>query len=62
MSKQRRYKVGDKLNCRFTLDGSQPVEFYGYSDDDPTGAYVYKLGGGGIWYVGTWQLSKGRKV
>jgi hypothetical protein len=50
--------VGDGL----TLDGSQPVEFYGYADDDPTGAYVYKLGGGGIWYVGTWQLSKGGKA
>jgi hypothetical protein len=58
VSKQRRWKVGDRL----TLDGSQPVEFYGYADDDPTGAYVYKLGGGGVWYVGTWQLSKGGKA
>ncbi len=58
MSKQRRYKVGDRL----TLDGSLPVQFYGYADEDPTGAYVYKLGGGGIWYVGIEQLSKGRKA
>jgi len=58
VSKQRRWKVGERL----TLNGYLPVQFYGYAEDDPTGAYVYKLGGGGVWYVGTEQLSKGGKA
>jgi hypothetical protein len=58
MKEQRRWKVGERL----TLHGYLPVQFYGYADDDPTGAYVYKLRGGGVWYVGTEQLSKTRKA
>lgn len=63
----KRYKEGDKLIYtnvikRYELGGqlcdTKTVEFWAYAEEDPNGAYVYLLEGGGAYYVGLDQLQR----
>lgn len=52
-----KYRIGEILKYRNESD----CEFWGYAEEDPSSAYIYRLGGGGAWYVSTKSLQRKKK-